>query len=74
MPNEKLVTARKNQGFTQNEIAQKAGVSTRMYQGYEFADCEPRARIAIRIADALGVKDLRELWGDSGTQSTAIPC
>lgn len=34
-----------------------------MYQYYEAGKKEPGVRTAIRIADALGVKDLRELFG-----------
>lgn len=72
MPNERLVTARKNQGFTQNEIAQKAGVSARMYQEYEGAVSEPRARLAIRIARSLG-STVEKLWGENVEKTSANP-
>ena len=54
-------------GLTQVQIAQKVGITERCYQRYE-ADTksndyrEPNVRTAIKIADALGVENLRELW------------
>lgn len=60
--NYKLKAARKRLGLSQAEIARIVGVSTRMYQCYELEESEPRASTAIRIADALNVQDLRELW------------
>ena len=60
--NYKLKAARKRLGLSQAETARIVGVSTRMYQGYELEESEPRASTAIRIADALNVQDLRELW------------
>lgn len=55
-------------GLTQAQLAGKAKTTLRSYRRYE-ADITnkehrlPDAVTAIRIADALGVKDLRELWG-----------
>jgi len=59
---------RKSLGLTQAQFAGKANIPLRTYKRYE-ADTRstdhriPDAVVAIRIADALGMKDLRELWG-----------
>ena len=62
MKNVKLQAARKRCGKTQAQVAREAGVSGRLYQRYEYGTSEPGVRTAIRIADALGVEDLRELF------------
>ena len=54
-------------GLTQVQVAKKAGITERGYQRYEADEkssqySEPSVKVAIRIADALGVQDLRELW------------
>ena len=53
-------------GLTQVQVADKASISERIYQKYESGDskqrCVPNVLTAIKIADALGVRDLRELW------------
>ena len=54
-------------GLTQVQVAKKAGITERGYQRYEADEKskqyrEPSVKVAIRIADALGVQDLRELW------------
>lgn len=54
-------------GLTQVQVAKKAGISERGYQRYEADEQgsqyrEPSIKVAIKIADALGVQDLRELW------------
>jgi len=59
---------RKLLGLTQAQFAGKANIPLRTYKRYE-ADINsndhrvPDAITAIRIADVLGVSDLRELWG-----------
>lgn len=58
-----LRAAREQSGKTQAQVAKEAGVSEVSYQLYEYDKREPGVRTAIRIADALGVKDLRELFG-----------
>ena len=60
--NTKLQAARVRSGKTQEQVAKDAGVSIAMYQRYEYDKSEPGVRTAIRIADALGVTDLRELF------------
>ena len=54
-------------GLTQAQIAKKAGVSERGYRKYEASSKAksksiPDVLTAIKIADALGVENLRELW------------
>ncbi len=65
MKNIKLIERRNKAGLTQVEVAAKAGIQERAYQNYE-AGRAPKANIAIRIADAIGVKsykDFKELFG-----------
>lgn len=68
----KLQAAREKSGKTQAQIAKEAGVSERVYQGYEYGQNEPGVRTAIRIADALDVKDLRELFAPAPEGSTPL--
>ena len=65
MKNIKLIERRNKAGLTQVEVAGKAGSQERAYQNYE-AGRTPKADIAIRIADAIGVKsykDFKEIFG-----------
>lgn len=62
MGNTKLRAARERAWKTQAQVAREAGVSEPMYQRYEYGQNVPNAMVAIRIADALGVTDLRELF------------
>ena len=59
----RLKEIREASGKTQAEIAKETGVTVRAYQRYEHGEQRPNVRTAIRIADALGVKDVRSLWG-----------
>ena len=61
----KLRAAREQSGKTQAQVAKEAGVSEQAYQRYEYDKRKPGVRTAIRIADVLGVEDLRKLFGDS---------
>ena len=58
----KLQAAREKSGKTKAQIAREVGVTVRAYQYYETNEKDPGVRTAIRIADALGVVDLRELF------------
>ena len=58
----KLRAARINARLTQVQVAKEAKIAERMYQEYEYDNSEPSVRTAIRIADALDVIDLRELF------------
>lgn len=60
-----LRAARERSGKTQAQVAKESGVSERAYLYYEQGEREPGVRTAIRIADSLGVVDLRELFEDS---------
>lgn len=60
--NKELRVKRKEKRMSQNEIAHKAGISLKSYQRVESGEQKPSVYVAIRIADALGVKDIRELF------------
>ena len=62
MRNVKLQAAREKSGKTQAQIAREIGTSEAVYQRYEYGKNVPSVRTAIRIADALNVTDLRELF------------
>lgn len=66
MKNINLIEQRNKAGLTQVEVAAKAGIQERAYQRYESGGRIPKADVAIRIADALGVKsyaDFTKLFG-----------
>ena len=46
----------------QVDMAKAAGITVTNYQRIEYGTQRPSLDTAIRIADALGVQDLRELW------------
>ncbi len=62
-----LQLKRKSTGLTQVQLAKLAGITERRYRSYEALESVksshlPDVLTAIKIADALGVIDLRELW------------
>ena len=57
-----LVEARKKNGLTQVELAEKVKISVRVYQKYENEGQAPNVRTAIRIARALDTT-VEHLWG-----------
>lgn len=63
-----LKRRREKAGLTQVQIAKKVGISEVSYQRIEYGSQRPSLRTAIRIADVLGVKDLRLLWGGNPTK------
>lgn len=66
MKNEKLIEQREKNGLTQSEVAHRARVSDRAYQNYESGERVPKADVAIRIANVLGVKSFKlfkEIFG-----------
>ena len=63
----KIEEYRKKQKVLQKEMADMLGLSERQYRRIEKGDCSPNAWEAIRIADRLGVQDLRLLWSCSST-------
>ena len=58
-----LRAAREQSGTTQAQVAREANIAERLYQDYEYGKREPGVRTAIRIADVLGMIDLRDLFG-----------
>ncbi len=63
----KLQEKRIEIGLTQAQIAKKVGTTERRYRRFEASATAktkgvPDVITAIKIADVLGVKDLRELW------------
>ena len=62
MKNLKLRAMRERSGKTQAQIAKSVGITEQTYQRYEYGMQVPSVRTAIRIADALDVTDLRELF------------
>jgi DNA-binding XRE family transcriptional regulator len=58
---------RRKKRVLQREMADMLGLSERQYRRIEKGDCSPNAWEAIRIADRLGVQDLRLLWSCSST-------
>ena len=59
-----LKKARISKGYTQKFVADNAGIATRAYVRYESEkeNRHPEIRTAIRIADVLGIYDLRKIW------------
>lgn len=53
---------RKKQQLTQEEVAKRSKISLRNYQNIENNVSIPKISTAIRIADALQVQDLRQLF------------
>lgn len=62
----KLVDALNARGWTQKELSQRTGIRQYTLCKYASGKNTPSVLVAIRIADALGVEDIRELFSDSG--------
>ena len=58
-----LKAAREASGKTQAQVAKEVGITERGYQKIEGKQEYKAIQTAIRIADVLGVQDLRELFG-----------
>lgn len=54
--NEKLAKARKDKGFTQAQLANEAGVSTRCIQNYELGTRYPKRDILAKLCRILNVR------------------
>ena len=65
---ERLKQLRKARGLTLSEMGERTGMSLRCYMLCEHG-AEVRVDTAIRIADTLGIRDLREIFGDGQRQS-----
>ncbi len=62
-----LKSIRMSRNLTQAALAKACGINTLSYQRYELEERTPNVRTAIRIADALGISDIRILWGGNPT-------
>lgn len=60
--NQAIRAARIKQGLTQSQVAIQVGITVISYQRIEYGTQRPSLETAIKIADALGVENLRELW------------
>ena len=62
----------KSAGLTQSQLAKLTGITERGCRRYEASESAktkslPDVVTAIKITDALGVIDLREIWGNNNT-------
>ena len=62
MKNETLITARRNSGKTQAQVAKEIGMIKTAYQRYEQGKVLPNVVTAIKIAKALNTT-VEDLWG-----------
>lgn len=53
MRNEKLIKKREEKAFTQVQVAEKADISLRAYQKYEYGCARPHVGNALKIANVL---------------------
>lgn len=58
----RLYNARKAAGLYQSELARCADVDLKAYSRIEVQDSDPTISVALRIADALGITDIREIF------------
>lgn len=72
MPTISILALRKSRGLTQEELAEKAGVTVRTIQRIESGETEPRAYTLKRIAEALGLR-WEELQNHMTTVVQAAP-
>ena len=56
---EELIKLRKQRGYTQEEIAEKLGISRSAYANYEHGRNEPSLEMAIKILEILRYKDIK---------------
>lgn len=59
----KLKDMRLQKGYTQEELAKKAGIAVMSYYRYEYGERVPNTRTAIRIAKILNTT-VEELWDE----------
>ena len=67
------IKERRKPKFSSKNMAAILKLSERQYSRIENYVSYPNILQAIKIADTLGVKDLRELWGDSQRFSQSEP-
>ena len=68
-----LVRARKDAGWTQNELHQRTGISRDAIKGYESGRNMPGSRELRVLCEVLGVSANRVLWGRDEFQTAAGP-
>lgn len=54
MRNEKLIKRREELGLTQQQVSDRAKISIRAYQKYEYGHAKPKVSSAFKIAKVLG--------------------
>lgn len=72
MRNENLIAARKKSGKTQAQVAKENNIATIAYQSYERGTRTPKVTTAIKVANALGVRNFQEfckLWSTDSNVS-----
>ena len=57
-----LKESRQKVDKTQLQVAREVGICERVYQKYENSESLPNIKTAIKIANVLGINDLRMLW------------
>lgn len=67
---ERLRQLRKARGLTLSEMGERTGMSLRGYMLCEHG-AEVRVDTALKIADVLGIRDVREIFADGQRQSQA---
>ena len=65
---DRLRELRKARGLTLSEMGERTGISLRGYMLCEHG-AEVRVDTALRIADVLGIRDVREIFADGERQS-----
>ena len=58
----RLRAARESVGLTQRQVAKEAGITEQAYQNYEYGKRKPSARMAVRVARAVG-STVEAIWG-----------
>ena len=57
-----LKTARRLKGYTPQDMAETLGISASFYYKIEKGSTNPSFKLALKIADLLDYKDVRELF------------
>ena len=68
MKNQNLIAARRQSGKTQAQVAKEIESTEIAYQRYEYGMREPKVTTAIKVANALGVRNFQEfcnLWSEN---------
>lgn len=68
---QRITLLRKQKGMTQNDLADKAGISKAQMSRYMTKDAQPTAQVLSKLADALGVSADYLLNGDTDAKAVA---